>query len=47
VEVITPDEVSAAAMGADPLDPEVRTPSAAAGYAQGRALAGRLGVFWG
>ncbi|MFC6086595.1 patatin-like phospholipase family protein [Sphaerisporangium aureirubrum] len=46
VEVITPDEESAAAMGADPLDPAVRTPSAEAGYAQGRALAGRMAVFW-
>lgn len=47
VEVIIPDEASLAAMGADPLDPAVRTPSAEAGYAQGRSVAGRLTGFWG
>lgn len=46
VELVIPDEESAAAMGADPLDPAVRTPSAEAGYRQGLALAGRLSVFW-
>jgi NTE family protein len=37
VTVISPDEASAAAMGANPLDPATRTPAAAAGRAQGRA----------
>jgi NTE family protein len=47
VEVIIPDKASLAAMGADPLDPAVRTPSAEAGHAQGRSIAGRLASFWG
>jgi NTE family protein len=38
VTVISPDEQSAAAIGANPLDPATRAPSAAAGRAQGRAL---------
>ncbi|MFC4584864.1 patatin-like phospholipase family protein [Sphaerisporangium corydalis] len=46
VEVIIPDRASLAAMGADPLDPAVRTPSAEAGYAQGRSIAERLITFW-
>jgi NTE family protein len=41
VTVLTPDAASAAAMGANPLDPGTRTPAAQAGHAQGRAgLAG-------
>jgi len=39
VEVITPDEASQAAIGADPLDPATRTPAARAGHAQGARLA--------
>jgi NTE family protein len=35
--VITPDTASAAAIGANPLDPATRTPAARAGLAQGRA----------
>jgi NTE family protein len=37
VTVVQPDEASAAAMGANPLDPATRTPAAEAGRAQGRA----------
>jgi NTE family protein len=37
VTVIVPDEASAAAMGANPLDPATRAPAAQAGRAQGRA----------
>lgn len=37
VTVISPDELSAAAIGANPLDPNTRAPSAKAGRAQGRA----------
>ncbi|WP_344941494.1 patatin-like phospholipase family protein [Sphaerisporangium flaviroseum] len=46
VEVIIPDKASVAAMGADPLDPAVRTPSAEAGYEQGKMIADRLVTFW-
>ena len=37
VTVISPDEASAAAMGANPLDPATRRPAAEAGRAQGWA----------
>ena len=37
VTVVSPDEASAAAFGANPLDPATRTPAALAGLAQGRA----------
>jgi NTE family protein len=37
VTVLQPDEASAAAMGANPLDPATRVPAAEAGLAQGRA----------
>jgi NTE family protein len=37
VTVLTPDAASAAAIGANPLDPATRTPAAQAGLAQGRA----------
>ena len=37
VTVIVPDAASAAAVGANPLDPSTRTPAAQAGRAQGRA----------
>ena len=42
VAVITPDGASAAAMGANPLDPATRVPAAQAGRAQGRT--GRPGA---
>jgi NTE family protein len=38
VATVGPDQASTAAMGANPLDPSTRAPSAAAGRAQGRAL---------
>jgi NTE family protein len=38
VAVVEPDEASRAAMGANPLDPSTREPSARAGRAQGRTL---------
>jgi NTE family protein len=37
VTVIVPDPASVAAMGANPLDPSTRTPTALAGLAQGQA----------
>ena len=37
VTVISPDEASTAAIGANPLDPATRVPAATAGRAQGRA----------
>ncbi|WP_067825957.1 patatin-like phospholipase family protein [Actinomadura kijaniata] len=46
VEVVAPDEASAAAFGTDPLDPATRTPAAEAGYAQGRAEAERVAALW-
>ncbi|MGW0806069.1 patatin-like phospholipase family protein [Nonomuraea sp. NPDC002799] len=46
VEVIEPDAASLAAFGADPLAPEVRTPSAEAGYAQGVTIAARVAAMW-
>jgi len=45
--VVSPDEESVAAFGADPLDPSVMAPSARAGLAQGRRSAGELVDFWG
>jgi NTE family protein len=47
VLVIAPDEASRTAMGANPLDPEVRRPSAVAGFFQGQRLAESVGHFWG
>jgi NTE family protein len=44
--VVTPDGKSVEAFGADPLDPEVRAPSARAGRAQGRMLATSVLEFW-
>lgn len=38
VVLISPDEASVAAIGANPLDPATRTPAAEAGRAQGAAL---------
>ena len=46
VLVIEPDPVARAAMGANPLDPAIRIPSALAGHAQGLAAADRVGSFW-
>jgi NTE family protein len=46
VLVIEPDAASRAAMGANPLDPAVRKPSAEAGLAQGRRIAGEVETFW-
>lgn len=46
VLVIDPDPASRAAMGANPLDPAVRRPSAEAGLAQGLRLAASVGAFW-
>ena len=40
--VVTPDDASLAAFGADVLDPAIREPSARAGLAQGHAEAARL-----
>jgi NTE family protein len=47
VAVITPDEASAAAFGANPLDPAVRAPAAHAGLAQGRREAAAVAEVWG
>ncbi|GAA1223204.1 patatin-like phospholipase family protein [Kitasatospora nipponensis] len=46
VELISPDEEATAAFGADPLSPATRTPSAHAGLAQGRRLAGIVRDLW-
>ncbi|MFI1918313.1 patatin-like phospholipase family protein [Nocardia sp. NPDC020380] len=46
VEVIRADAASIAAFGPDPLDPASRTPSAAAGLAQGRSEAARVRELW-
>jgi NTE family protein len=47
VLVLAPDAAARAAMGANPLDPAVRKPSAEAGLVQGRSLAQQVGEFWG
>ncbi|MBF8189200.1 patatin-like phospholipase family protein [Nonomuraea sp. K274] len=46
VEVIEPDTASLAAFGPNALAPEVRTPSAEAGYTQGRSAAPRIAAIW-
>jgi len=46
VLVIGPDAASASAIGLNPLDPATREPSALAGRAQGRELAGPVGALW-
>jgi NTE family protein len=46
VLVVKPDEEALAAMGANPLDPSVRTPTATAGRRQGAALAEQITAFW-
>jgi NTE family protein len=47
VLAIAPDEAARAAMGANPLDPAVRRPSAVSGFFQGQRLAESVGKFWG
>jgi NTE family protein len=47
VELITPDEASVAAFGANLMNPRHRPASARAGLEQGRGLAGQLKRFWG
>jgi NTE family protein len=44
VQVITPDDESIGAFGANPLDPEVRAPCAHAGYVQGKGIDLTLGL---
>jgi NTE family protein len=46
VEVITPDEASAAAFGGDVMDPAIRTLAARAGYAQGQRVAAAVSRVW-
>ncbi|MFC0429755.1 patatin-like phospholipase family protein [Kutzneria buriramensis] len=46
VVVVKTDEDVLAAMGANPLDPGVRTPTALAGQRQGAALAKMISAFW-
>ena len=46
VVAIEPSEQARDAMGANPLDPATRRPSAEAGRAQGRAEAGRVDELW-
>lgn len=46
VLVIGPDDASIAAIGANPLDPATRQPSALAGRAQGRELAASVAALW-
>jgi NTE family protein len=46
VLVVKPDEPVLAAMGANPLDPAVRTPTATAARRQGAALAAEIAAFW-
>jgi hypothetical protein len=44
--VIEPDQMARNAMGANPLNPNIRKPSAKAGLAQGQQLAQSVGNFW-
>ncbi|MFI7696866.1 patatin-like phospholipase family protein [Nonomuraea sp. NPDC049655] len=46
VEVVSPDEGAVAAMGANPLDPAVRSPAAHAGREQGRRVAAVVHSLW-
>ena len=46
VLVIEPDLAARAAMGANPLDPAIRIPSAEAGHVQGMVAAGHVSSFW-
>jgi NTE family protein len=46
VEVVSPDEASAAAFGTDVLDPATRTPAARSGRVQGHREAARIAARW-
>jgi NTE family protein len=46
VETVFPDAEALAAFGQNRMDPSTRPPSAHAGFAQGRSLAGSLAGFW-
>ena len=46
VLMIGPDAASMSAIGANPLDPATRQPSALAGRAQGRELAASVATLW-
>ena len=46
VRVVCADDASQEALGANPLDPATRVPSARAGREQGRRLAAELEAFW-
>ncbi len=47
VEVVVPDERTAAIFAGDPLDPAVRAPAAHAGYAQAEATVAAAVRWWG
>ncbi|GAA4685304.1 patatin-like phospholipase family protein [Frondihabitans cladoniiphilus] len=47
VHVVYADEASVAAMGANPLDPAARRPTAIAGRELGRRIAADIAAFWG
>ncbi len=47
VEVVVPDERTAAIFAGDPLDPAVRAPAAAAGLAQAEATVAAAARWWG
>jgi NTE family protein len=47
IETIFPDSGSEQLFGANAMDPSLRPQAARAGYELGKALAGRLAVFWG
>ncbi|MFI6927992.1 patatin-like phospholipase family protein [Nonomuraea spiralis] len=46
VEIVSPDEGAVAAMGPNPLDPSVRSPTAHAGRDQGRRVAAVVHSLW-
>ncbi len=46
VLTMCPDDASRAAMGVNPFDPAIRTPSAEAGRAQGHDMAASVAAFW-
>lgn len=46
VLTICPDSAARVAMGRNPLDPAIRTPSALAGRAQGHSLAAQVAALW-
>lgn len=47
VEIVRPVAEAARLIGANAMDPSLRPDAARAGFAQGAALADRLGAFWG